>query len=488
MSHSNDIGNNKGFIAVLMPVMEKAGLAPCLILPNGESVSYQKMVELVCLICANLHHQGVKAGDRVLVQAAKTPELVALYLATLRIGGIYVPLNEAYTVNELNYFLDDAQPALFVSESGHDAVALAELLQTGFQDPGMCLRSADDPAAIVYTSGTTGRSKGAVLTHNNLLSNAQSLSELWGWQSTDVLLHALPIFHVHGLFVALHCALLNGTPMIFLPKFDVELLIAHLPQATVMMGVPTFYTRLLADERFDSDLCRSMRLFISGSAPLAEQTSTQFQDRIGHDILERYGMSETLMIASNPLEGSRLPGTVGYALPDVHIRIRNEEGELAPINAVGEIEVQGPNVMLEYWQMPEKTAAEFTTDGYLKTGDVGLLDETGRLSLVGRSKDLIISGGYNVYPKEIEVVLDALPGVVDSAVVGVPHPDFGEGVVAVLVSDEPIDVAKIKAVLSNSLARFKQPKQYFQMPELPRNAMGKVQKAVLREAYADVFK
>jgi malonyl-CoA/methylmalonyl-CoA synthetase len=231
-----------------------------------------------------------------------------------------------------------------------------------------------------------------------------------------------------------------------------------------------------------------MRLFISGSAPLAEQTSTQFQDRIGHDILERYGMSETLMIASNPLEGSRLPGTVGYALPDVHIRIRNEEGELAPINAVGEIEVQGPNVMLEYWQMPEKTAAEFTTDGYLKTGDVGLLDETGRLSLVGRSKDLIISRGYNVYPKEIEVVLDALPGVVDSAVVGVPHPDFGEGVVAVLVSDEPIDVAKIKAVLSNSLARFKQPKQYFQVSDLPRNAMGIVQKAVLREAYADVFK
>ena len=478
-----------------------AGNAPALLNPRGEDWSYAELDAAVGRMAGALVARGVGAGDRVLAQVPKTPQAVALYLACLKVGAVYAPINTAYTPPEVAYFLDDAEPALFVCDVGGESESaapvetldanghgsLAELAEQAEPISATTPRDDADLAALIYTSGTTGRAKGAMLTHGNLASNAIALCEFWGWRGDDVLLHALPIFHVHGLFVALHCAFLTATPLIFLPRFDVRDLIRELPSATVLMGVPTFYTRLLAEEDFDADACAHMRLFISGSAPLTAQTFAAFETRTGQRILERYGMSETVMITSNPLAGERVPGTVGFALPEVDVRIADANGKPLPRGEVGGIEVRGPNVFKGYWRMPEKTAAEFRSDGYFVTGDLGEMDASGRVAIVGRSKDLVISGGYNVYPKEVEALLDEMPQVVESAVIGVPHADFGEAVVAVVVAEEAVDTAQVDAFLQGRLARYKQPKRVVRVPELPRNAMGKVQKQALREKFRDVL-
>lgn len=475
--------------------------AECLRLPGRDDWLYADLEAQVARAAGALVNLGVEPGDRVATQTEKTPEGLALYLGCLKVGAIYVPLNTAYTAAEMGYFLSDAKPALLVcdpSEQVDSDVPTETLDASGggsFADrmdaadilESTVSRAVDDIAAIVYTSGTTGRPKGAMLTHGNLSSNARTLCDAWGWRSDDVLLHALPIFHVHGLFVALHCVFVGGGSMVFLPRFDADAVIEHLPRATVMMGVPTFYTRLLAHGTFTGDTCRGMRLFISGSAPLAEQTFANFEVRTGHRILERYGMSETLMSTSNPLAGERIGGTVGFALPGVEARIADDGGTLAN-GEIGEIEVRGPNVFRGYWRMPDKTAEEFRSDGFFRTGDLGTMDGDGRISIVGRGKDLIISGGYNVYPKEVETLIDDMPEVSESAVIGVPHPDFGEGVVAVVVPrDTPVDTAMVDVALKDRLARFKQPKRVVCVDDLPRNVMGKVQKNALRERFADLF-
>jgi malonyl-CoA/methylmalonyl-CoA synthetase len=448
--------------------------APCFLLPDGSSRTYGDLVLAVARVSRLLVERGIAPGDRVLAQTAKTPEAVVLYLATLRVGAVFVPLNTAYTEAEVDSFIADAEPALVV----RDAVALAA--ESAALEPlgESVARAADDLAALVYTSGTTGRSKGAMLSHGNLAANAVALHDAWGFRPSDVLLHALPIFHVHGLFVALHCALLSGGAMLWLPKFDDDAVVAGLDRATVMMGVPTFYTRLLANAAFTRERAARMRLFISGSAPLLPATFDEFERRTGMRILERYGMSEAAIITTNPLDGARLGGSVGYPLPGVELRIAGGQ-------ATGVIEIRGPSVFRGYWRMPEKTAQDFTADGFFITGDVGRVDPDGRVWISGRAKDLIISGGYNVYPKEIELVLDASPGVVESAVIGVPHPDFGEAVVAVVIGS--CDEAELVAGARKRLAGFKVPKRVFFVPELPRNAMGKVQKNVLRETYAGTF-
>lgn len=458
------------------------------------------------------------AGARVAVQVEKSPEALLLYLATLRAGLVYLPLNTAYRQAEIEYFLTDAEPAVVVcSQANFDWIApLAQKLgvahvytlnddRTGsLLDEAGALpqtfhtvaRSAHDLAAILYTSGTTGRSKGAMLTHGNLASNARVLHDYWGWRADDVLLHMLPIFHVHGLFVASHGALLAGARMIWLPRLDVNQAIRYLPRSTVMMGVPTYYVRLLADRRLNRKVCRNMRLFISGSAPLLTETFNAFRERTGHTILERYGMSETVMLTSNPYdpaEGERLGGTVGKPLPGVEVRVVDDAGRLLPPGEIGHVQVRGPNVFAGYWRMPEKTREEFTADGWFRTGDMGRWGGVsgGRavpddyLSIVGRSKDLIISGGYNVYPKEIETLIDDMPGVDESAVIGVPHPDFGEAVVAVVVPKPGarLDPAAMLAEIKANIANYKVPKRLHIVDELPRNAMGKVQKNILREQY-----
>jgi len=454
---------------------------------------------------------GVNKGDRVVVQVQKSPEAVLLYLACLRAGAAYIPLNTAYTLAEVSYFVEDAKPRLIVCDpavqdqfsgafSGKEAAVILTLDGDGagsFPDRAMkeapdlsvadCM--ADDLAAILYTSGTTGRSKGAMLTHGNLSSNALVLHEYWGWVPGDVLLHALPIFHVHGLFVALHCALLNGSKVVFHTKFDADKIVQALPHVTVMMGVPTFYTRLLETPDFNRQTCANVRLFISGSAPLLAESFKAFENLTGHKILERYGMTEAGMITSNPYDGERIAGSVGFALPGVKARIAGRNGNELPYGDVGVLEISGPNVFAGYWQMPEKTAEEFRTDGYFITGDMAVMDETGRISIVGRAKDLVISGGYNVYPKEVESLLDEMPGVVESAVIGVPHPDFGEAVAAVIVANDDVEINTdtIQTFLGGKLARFKQPKQVFIVSQLPRNTMGKVQKKTLRERYADTY-
>lgn len=458
------------------------------------------------------------AGARVAVQVEKSPEALLLYLATLRAGLVYLPLNTAYRQAEIEYFLTDAEPAVVVcSQANFDWIApLAQKLgvahvytlnddRTGsLLDEAGALpqtfhtvaRSAHDLAAILYTSGTTGRSKGAMLTHGNLASNARVLHDYWGWRADDVLLHMLPIFHVHGLFVASHGALLAGARMVWLPRLDVDQAIRYLPRSTVMMGVPTYYVRLLADRRLNRKVCRNMRLFISGSAPLLTETFNAFRERTGHTILERYGMSETVMLTSNPYdpaEGERLGGTVGKPLPGVEVRVVDDAGRLLPPGEIGHVQVRGPNVFAGYWRMPEKTREEFTADGWFRTGDMGRWGGVsgGRavpddyLSIVGRSKDLIISGGYNVYPKEIETLIDDMPGVDESAVIGVPHPDFGEAVVAVVVPKPGarLDPAAMLAEIKANIANYKVPKRLHIVDELPRNAMGKVQKNILREQY-----
>ncbi len=476
---------------------------------DASQVSYAQLGELTQRMAQTLLDLEVQSEQRVLVQVGKSVPAVALYLACLQVGAVYVPINTAYTAGEVEYFLGDAEPALFVCDPREED-AFTELASCNVRSLGMdgagsfgmaasqavlskrsakvATKKSADIAAILYTSGTTGRSKGAMLSHGNLLSNATTLLDYWGWKDSDVLLHALPIFHVHGLFVALHCALLSGTPMLFMPAFDAAEVLPLLSRATVMMGVPTFYSRLLSLPEFDRGSCTNMRLFISGSAPLTEQTFNEFEDRTGQRILERYGMSETLMNTSNPLSGQRVAGTVGFALPGVSARVVNDSGQELMAGDVGVIEVKGPNVFQGYWRMPEKTAEEFRKDGFFITGDLGSMDLEGRVTIVGREKDLVISGGYNVYPKEVERLLDELPSIAESAVIGVPHADFGEAVVAVVVpTGAPVSDADLREALADSLARYKQPKAVFNLEELPRNAMGKVQKAQLRKVHAKLF-
>ena len=447
------------------------------------------------------------AGARVAVQVEKSPEALLLYLATLRAGYVYLPLNTAYQEAEIDYFVGNAEPALVVCAPGNahwiGAIArrhkVKHVLTLGDDRTGSLLdaaaphsdqfqtvrRNPDDMAAILYTSGTTGRSKGAMLSHDNLASNARVLEHYWRWRRGDVLLHALPIFHVHGLFVASHGALLAGCKMIWMAKFDPREVVRQLPRATVFMGVPTMYVRLLDEAAFDADACRTMRLFISGSAPLLPDTFRQFEQRTGTRILERYGMSETVMLTSNPYDGNRVAGTVGLPLPGVDVRIVTEDGLPCAPGEIGAIQVRGPNVFSGYWRMPEKTREEFTDDRYFRTGDMGKWDANGYLSIVGRGKDLIITGGYNVYPKEIESYIDELPGVFESAVIGVPHRDFGEAVTAVVVPKPgaTLDEARLIAALKGRIANFKVPKQVHVVPELPRNQMGKVQKNLLRDRF-----
>ncbi|MEM7101093.1 MAG: AMP-binding protein [Pseudomonadota bacterium] len=468
------------------------------ILPGRGTLTYADLQEKVAKIAQVLLAQGVGTGDRVVVQVEKSAENLCLYLAVLRIGAVYVPLNTAYTPVELDYFVKDAEPSLYVGSEERSDINSLTLLPDGTgtlsdalsipADSAIAARGAKDLAAILYTSGTTGRSKGAQLSHQNLSSNAHDLTAAWGWQNNDVLLHALPIFHVHGLFIASHCALLNGTPMVWLPKFDAAEVQQVLAQCTVMMGVPTFYTRLLADEKFPRISLSHIRVFICGSAPLTEQVFAAWEARTGHRILERYGMSETIINTSNPLDGERVPGTVGFGLPNLDLRIADDTGQELPRGDVGNIEVRGPNVFSGYWRMPEKTAQEIRGDGYFITGDLGTQDEEGRVSIVGRGKDLVITGGYNVYPKEVEKIIDEMPGVAESAVIGVPHDDFGEAVVAVIVpAGDAVRIEQVDAALDGQLARFKQPKQVVNVEALPRNTMGKVQKNLLRETYAALF-
>jgi malonyl-CoA/methylmalonyl-CoA synthetase len=447
--------------------------APCFILTRGEAISYGALETGVGRLATLLRDRGVAPGDRIAMQADKSSEAVMLYLAALKAGAVFLPLNTAYTASEVDYFLNDAEPKLFV----RDAAALVREAEGLAPLEAAVPRAAGDLAAIIYTSGTTGRSKGAMLSHGNLASNAVALHRAWGFSPDDVLLHALPIFHVHGLFVALHCAFLSGCPMVWLDRFNEADVIAGLARSSVMMGVPTFYTRLLADPAFTRERAAHMRLFISGSAPLLPSTFAEFEARSGMRILERYGMSEAVILTTNPLEGDRLAGSVGYPLPGVALRIAGGE--------TGVIEVKGPSVFGGYWRRPDKTREEFTADGYFITGDVGRQDADGRVWISGRAKDLIISGGFNVYPKEIELVLDELEGVAESAVIGAPHPDFGEAVVAVIqgAGEEAVIIAAARA----QLAGFKAPKRVFFVDELPRNAMGKVQKNVLREIYAATF-
>ena len=481
--------------------------SPCIITEDNESISYGSLYAQVNQIARVLADSGVKEGDRVVVVCEKTPTVVAVYLATLQVGAIYVPLNTAYTEPELQYFIDDANPKVIVTGKLLDSALIGQAKQFTLHVDGsgsleearlvvskpLCKSACLDPdaiAAILYTSGTTGRSKGAMLTHKNLTSNAHTLTSYWGFSHKDVLLHALPIYHVHGLFVAIHCVLLSGCSMIFQQKFVAENVLQELSNSTVLMGVPTFYTRLLATDGFDQNCVKNMRLFISGSAPLTEQTFREFTARTQMRILERYGMSETLMNTSNPLVGDRKAGTVGFPLPGIQIRVVDAAGQDVPNGEVGGIELSGPNVFKGYWRMPEKTASEFRPDGYFKTGDMGFQDEEGRLSIVGRDKDLVISGGLNVYPAEVETAIGNLDDIVDVAVVGAPHDDFGEGVVAVLVtqSGSPITTRELREKLRSVLANFKLPQQAICVRELPRNAMGKVLKNELREEYKEVFR
>jgi malonyl-CoA/methylmalonyl-CoA synthetase len=494
-------------------LMAKADpLAPFLETEEGKVYSYADLGPSTGRIANALAALGVKPGDRVAVQAEKSPLALCLYLAVVRMGAVFLPLNTGYTPAEVGYFLGDAEPSLFVCDPGAEAELKPVAEQAGARvvaldrsGQGKLLdavraasaefetvaRGPGDLAAICYTSGTTGRSKGAMLTHDNLLSNARTLAEIWRFTAGDVLIHALPIYHVHGLFVATHTVMAAGASMIFRAKFDPDEVIGLMGRATCLMGVPTFYTRLLAQRGLTREAAAGMRLFVSGSAPLLAETHREWSARTGHAILERYGMTETGMNTSNPYDGDRIAGTVGFPLPGVELRVADPEtGAVLPQGEIGVLEVRGPNVFKGYWRMPEKTAQEFRPDGFFITGDLGTVDERGYVSIVGRGKDLIISGGLNVYPKEIEAEIDALDGVVESAVIGLPHADFGEGVTAVVATGGRggLEEAAVLAALEGRLAKFKQPKRIVFVDDLPRNAMGKVQKALLRERYADLYR
>ena len=497
---------NPLFDTLFAPLVSRA--APLLILQDGSTISGADFATIIARTANALRSLGVEPGDRVAVQVTKSPLALAVYAATAAIGAIFLPLNTGYTADELDYFLGNATPRIFLCDPARadDLTLIAsrngarlrtldgagrgtfpDLMAMQADDFTAANRAPDDLAAILYTSGTTGRSKGAMLTHDNLLSNAATLARLWRFTDQDTLLHALPIFHTHGLFVACNTALLTGGKMIFLPTFDAETVLRMLPQATVMMGVPTFYTRLL-DAPGLHDAARHMRLFISGSAPLLAETHTAFQAVTGHRILERYGMTETNMNTSNPYDGDRRAGTVGLPLPDVELRLM-ADGAAVAAGQVGMIHVRGPNVFAGYWRMPEKTAEELTADGWFLTGDLATQSPDGYISIVGRAKDLIITGGYNVYPKEVELLLDEAPGVLESAVIGLPHPDFGEAVFAVLTPRKGVtlDAKAVLATLRDKLARYKQPKAVVVQADLPRNTMGKVQKNLLRDQYAAWF-
>jgi malonyl-CoA/methylmalonyl-CoA synthetase len=446
--------------------------------PAGVGVTYADADSRSAQLARILVSSGVRRGDRVAIQVEKSPEAVLLYLACVRCGAVLLPMNTAYSPDEVAYLLDDAEPTLFLDNAGFGELSHAadEQAQT-FDNVDL---SPDDLAAILYTSGTTGRPKGAMLSHANLASNADVLRRVWGFSANDVLLHALPIFHTHGLFVAINCVLASGSGMVFLPRFDVEQVVDALPRCTVMMGVPTFYTRLLDDPRFERADRSRMRLFISGSAPLLASTHEAFRNRTGHAILERYGMTETVMLTSNPLNGERRRGTVGLPLPGTDVRIVEPDD-----TGAGTIEVRGPNVFAGYWRRPELATTEFSEDGWFRTGDIGYFDADGYLSIVGRAKDLVISGGLNVYPKEVEDVLDAIDGVLESAVIGIPDADFGEAVVAVVVPkpDVTLDTHIVRSTARQRLAAFKVPKRIEITDALPRNAMGKVEKAALRRSF-----
>ncbi|MBI5263057.1 MAG: malonyl-CoA synthase [Bradyrhizobium sp.] len=478
---------------------------------DGGRITYADLIARAGQIANVLVARGVKTGDRVAAQTEKSVSALVLYLATVRAGAVYLPLNTAYTLNELDYFITDAEPSLVVCDPsraegiGSIAAKVRARVETIGADGRGSLteaadkakaefvtvpRTGDDLAAILYTSGTTGRSKGAMLSHDNLASNSLTLVDFWRFTDKDVLIHALPIYHTHGLFVASNVTLFARASMIFLPKFDPDLTIKLMARATVLMGVPTFYTRLLQNAALSREATRHMRLFVSGSAPLLADTHREWSARTGHAVLERYGMTETNMNTSNPYDGERVPGAVGYALPGVSVRVTDPEtGKELAREEIGMIEVKGPNVFKGYWRMPEKTRSEFRDDGFFITGDLGKIDDKGYVHILGRGKDLVISGGFNVYPKEIESEIDAMPGVVESAVIGVPHADFGEGVTAVVVRQPGASVSDDSVLrgLDGRLAKFKMPKRVFIVDDLPRNTMGKVQKNVLRETYKDIY-
>lgn len=464
---------------------------PCLLLDDGTTWTYGDLRRRAAELAGALSGRGVRPGDRVVVQVDKSADAIALYLACLRSGAVFVPLNTAYTPEEVAAFVADAAPTLFVGRPGGGAPpnvaaetlgvrgdgTLHDLAVAGDDDP--LPRGADDWAAMLYTSGTTGRSKGAMLSCRNLVSNARALVDAWHFEPDDVLVHVLPVFHVHGLFVALHCALAVGAAIRLHERFDADAVLADLPRSTVLMGVPTHYHRLLAHPALDDAVCSGMRLFTSGSAPLPAHEHEAFAERTGHRIVERYGMTETMISTSNPYDGDRVAGTVGFALDGIEVRVADDEGTPVPSGTPGTVEVRGPNVFLGYWNRPDATGAATRPDGFFATGDVGTMDAEGRLTLAGRASDLIISGGYNVYPKEVELVLDQAPGVDESAVIGLPDPDLGEVVVAVVVADGALDEATVLDACAG-LARFKRPRRVVIVDQLPRNAMGKVQKTVLR--------
>ncbi len=487
--------------------------APFIRTPDGKVITYGDMLKRSAQYANALISLGLEPGDRVASQVEKSVDALFVYLGCLRAGGVFLPLNTGYTEKEVAYFVGDAEPRVVVCTPEREASvrdiakgcgiehvetlddgagSLVEKANAASEDFTDIARAPDDLAGILYTSGTTGRSKGAMITHLNLLSNAEALAETWRFTDADVLYHALPIFHTHGLFVATNTILLTGGSMLFHPKFDLDAALAALPNATTMMGVPTFYTRLLGSDKFTKDLVTHMRLFVSGSAPLSATTHREFEERTGHAILERYGMTETNMITSNPYDGARRAGTVGFPLPGVSVRIADPEtGELKETGDIGVIEVKGPNVFKGYWRMPEKTASEFRADGFFITGDLGLIDEQGYVRIVGRDKDLIITGGFNVYPAEVEGCIDEITGVAECAVIGVPHPDFGEGVTAVVVktpAGNDLSAKDIQSRLTGELAKFKVPKEVYFVDTLPRNKMGKIQKKELRERYSDTFK
>jgi malonyl-CoA/methylmalonyl-CoA synthetase len=496
-----------GTLHELFTAVDVGNERPFLLDVDGNvTVTYSGAARRSAQLAHALAVRGAARGERVAMQVAKSPEAIMVYLACARAGYVLLPINTGYTSSEVAYLVTDSEPAVVLDDASLAALGIeADAMSTSFDDVDV---RPDELAAILYTSGTTGKPKGAMLTHRNLASNATTLTRLWGFREGDVLLHALPIFHTHGLFVATNCSIANGSPMVFLDKFDVDAVVRALPRCTVMMGVPTFYTRLLAHAEFDARLCTGMRLFISGSAPLPASVHREFTARTGHAILERYGMTETSMLTSNPLDGERRPGTVGFALPEVSVRVVDDAGGVLPGGEVGTevgsevggeagsevggmiggIEVRGPNVFSGYWRRPELTATEFTSDGWFRTDDVGMFDGDGYLHIVGRSKDLIISGGLNVYPKEIEDVLDRLEGVLESAVIGVPDADFGEAVVAIVVAQPgaTVDPVAVGTQARDLLAPFKVPKRVYVVDALPRNAMGKVEKATLRREYETV--
>jgi len=478
---------------------------------NGKEYSYAYLEQETARIARFLTDLGLRKGERVAVQVEKSPHVLFLYLACLRAGFIYLPLNTAYTKNELHYFLENAAPSLVVCKAETESLftdlkneTLKYILTLDLNEQGSLIKQSrntsakfitvacdtNDIAVILYTSGTTGRPKGAMISHGNLAANGLALQEAWCWKQRDILLHALPIFHIHGLFIACHNVLLGGSKMLFLEKFDSKIISQLLPKATVFMGVPTFYTRLLEEQSFNQDSCKNMRLFISGSAPLLEQTFKDFQERSGHTILERYGMTETGMNTSNPVTGERIAGTVGLPLPGVEVRIADNNNDAVKKGEVGTLQVKGNNVFKGYWRMPEKTAEEFTDDGFFITGDLAEYNEKNYISIVGRNKDMIITGGYNVYPKEVELLLDQIEEVKESAIIGLAHKDFGEAVTAVVIPcniKNPPEVEKIKTSLKEQIASYKVPKKIIFMENLPRNTMGKVQKNILRETYKTLY-